>query len=301
MNNLIQMRMLNSAYACLLPLAKLLLRAGITYRQFDSIAKRAFVREAMAEADARGRPTNTSRIAVMTGLSRKDVKRIREFLASDPVVASGATADQSGPPSKVLHTWHVDPRFLKRDGSPRDLIFQDEEEGFCALVKAVGGDVPPGAVRTELKRAGAVTELDDGRLRAIKRYYVPGSVDDKAVTVMSGMLFPLAAGIVHNANPDRTADGFIQRFAYSQSLEPDAVTEFRIWSRAQAASLIEAMDDWLAKHESSDRLPSSESEGPIAGIGVFYYEGPTAQGAVDEVPRGGAGKTRDTEGFPSEA
>jgi hypothetical protein len=285
MNNVIQMRMLNSVYACLLPLAKLLLRAGITYRQFDSIAKRAFVREAMAEADARGRPTNTSRVAVKTGLSRKDVKRIRESLASDPVVASGATADQSGPPSKVLHTWHVDPRLQEGDGSPRDLIFQDEEEGFFALVKAVGGDVPPGAVRTELKRAGAVTELDDGRLRAIKRYYVPGNVDDKAVTVMSGMLFPLASGIVHNADPHRTSEGFIQRFAYSQSLEPDAVPEFRRWSRAQAASLIEAMDDWLAKHESSDRLPSAKSEGPIAGIGVFYYEGPTAQDAVDELPR----------------
>jgi hypothetical protein len=102
---------------------------------------------------------------------------------------------------------------------------------------------------------------------------------------MSGMLFPLAAGIVHNADPDRTSDGFIQRFAYSQSLEPGAVPEFRSWSRAQAASLIEAMDDWLAKHENSGRDPSSESEGPIAGIGVFYYEGPTAQNAIDELPQ----------------
>ncbi len=68
MNSDIQTRMLKSVHACLLPLAKLLLRSGITYRQFDAIAKRAFVHQAMAEAESRGRPTNTSRVAVRTGL-----------------------------------------------------------------------------------------------------------------------------------------------------------------------------------------------------------------------------------------
>jgi len=288
MNNVIQIRMLNSVYACLLPLAKLLLRAGITYRQFDAIAKRAFVREAMADADVRGRPTNTSRVAIKTGLSRKDVKRIRDSLAAEPVVASGATVDQSGPPARVLHAWHVDQRFLERDGSPRDLDFQDGESGFFALVKGVAGDVPPGAVRTELKRAGAVVETDEGKLRAVKRYYVPGNVDDKAVTVMSGMMFPLAAGIVHNADPSRTSDGFIQRFAFSQTLETTAIPEFRRWSRAQAADLIESIDDWLAKHERADSGGASSCDGPIAGLGIFYYEGPAAQEAIDEVRRGKA-------------
>jgi hypothetical protein len=280
MNSNIQLRMLNALFACLLPIARLLLRAGITYRQFDSVAKRAFVREAMAENDARGRPTNTSRVAVKTGLSRKYVRRIRESMASAASLEAGNATDQSGPPSRVLHTWHADARFLDSAGRPRILLFQDDENGFGALVRAVAGDVPPGAVRAELKRAGAVIDLDDGYIQAVKRYYVPGDVDEKAITVMSGMLFPMAAGIAHNANPVRTAEGFIQRFAYSENLDPQSRLEFKHWSRMEATRFIESMDDWLALHERTSAGDQPASVAATAGIGVFYYEGPLAEQAV---------------------
>jgi hypothetical protein len=284
MNNSIQLRMLNAVYACMLPVARLLLRSGITYQQFELVAKRAFVLEAANDPDSRGRPTNTSRIAVKTGLSRKDVKRLRDLLTAEPMPSKGFAADQSGPPARVLHAWHVDRRFVGRDGKPRDLEFQDDKAGFCALVRAVAGDVPPGAVRTELKRAGAVLDLEDGKLRAVKRYYVPGNVDEKAITVMSGMVFPLASGIAHNADPSRKVGGFIQRYAFSQTLRPEAVDQFRTWSREQATRFIEQMDDWLAEHEEEVGNSSVGEQGDYrnAGIGVFYYEGPSAEDVISE-------------------
>jgi len=234
----------------------------------------------MGETDARGRSTNTSRVAVKTGLSRKYVRRIRESMADASNSETGNATDQSGPPSRVLHTWHADARFLDSAGRPRSLLFQDDENGFGALVRAVAGDVPPGAVRAELKRAGAVIDLDDGSLLAVKRHYVPGDVDEKAITVISGMLFPMAAGIAHNANPVRTADGFIQRFAFSDNLDPQSRSEFKHWSRLQATHFIEAMDDWLAVHENTAGGEQPVSERVTAGIGVFYYEGPVAEQAI---------------------
>lgn len=282
MNNSIQLRMLNAVYACMLPVARLLLRSGVTYQQFELVAKRAFVLEATNDPDSRGRPTNTSRIAVKTGLSRKDVKRLREMLAAETMSSDGYSANQSGPPARVLHAWHVDRRFVGRDGKPRDLDFHDDQSGFCALVRAVAGDVPPGAVRAELKRAGAVLDLENGKLRAVKRYYVPGNVDEKAITVMSGMVFPLTSGIAHNADPGRKVGGFIQRYAFSQTLRPEVVDQFRMWSREQATRFIEQMDDWLAAHEEAEGSPSSDAHVGCcnAGMGVFYYEGPSAEEAV---------------------
>jgi hypothetical protein len=280
MNSDIQVRMLNAVYSCLLPLARLLLRSGITYRQFDSVAKRAFVSEAMAETDYRGRRTNTSRIAVKTGLSRKDVRRIRDSIAEAANAGTSISTDHSGPPARVLHAWHVDSRFLDDQGQPRNLQFQDDEQGFSALVRAVAGDVPAGAVRAELKRAGAIGDMEDGSLQVIKRYYVPGDVGEKAITVISGMLFPLAAGVAHNADPVRASEGFIQRFAFSDSLDPQARLEFRRWSRRQATEFIESMDDWLAQHEGAVR-PDQRTVGSLtAGIGVFYYEGPDSEQAI---------------------
>lgn len=283
MNSSIQTRMLSAVYACLLPLARMMLRSGITYRQFDAVARRAFVREALGDVDARGRQTNTSRVAVKTGLSRKEVKKIREFLTAEPSDEAESTSDHAGPLARVLHAWHFDRRFLAPDGQPLDLDFQDERRGFFALVRAVAGDVPPGAVRTELKRAGAVVELDDGKLRALKRYYVPGNVDEKAIITVSGMVFPLTAGLAHNTDPNRTSDGFIQRFAFSRNLNPSAVQVFRKWSRSQAIKFIENMDDWLAENESAvSELAGEGEQDQTVGVGVFYYEGPSADEAANQ-------------------
>jgi hypothetical protein len=280
MNADIQVRMLNAVYACLLPIARLLLRSGVTYQQFEAVAKRAFVREAMFESPLRSRPMNTSRISVKTGLSRKDVKRLREQLASSAEDVSQA-ASRSGPPARVLHAWHVDPRFIQSGGLPRDLQFQNDVDGFSGLVRSVAGDVPAGAVRAELRRSGAIEELPDGQLRVVKRHYVPGSVDEKAITVMSGMVFPLASGIVHNSDPSRTTDGFIQRFAFSEALPSASINEFRRRSRVAAEQLVEQMDDWLADYElQSNRSEKAPSAGVTAGIGVFYYEGPNAEQAL---------------------
>jgi len=100
MNNSIQLRMLNAVYACMLPVARLLLRSA-SHISSLSCGEASFVLEAANDPDSRGRPTNTSRIAVKTGLSRKDVKRLRDLLTAEPMPSKGFAADQSGPPARV--------------------------------------------------------------------------------------------------------------------------------------------------------------------------------------------------------
>lgn len=271
MNSDVQSRLMSTVYACMRPFARVLLRSGVTYKSFAEIAKTAFVHEALLERDSKGRVTNASRVAVRTGLSRKEVRRVSEQTLVKGSSKSVA-ADHAGPPARVLHTWHFDPRFIGSDGAPLDLGFEGESPSFTDLVKAVAGDVPPGAVRAELFRAGAAQELENGRLRPTKRYFVPGDFDEKAITVMSGMLFPFVSGVDHNSNPARKSAGFIQRIAYARLSAEDREV-FRAWSRAEATRFIESIDDWLTERE----IRSDESANdPISGIGVFYYEGPEA-------------------------
>ena len=260
-----------TVYACLRPFARVMLRSGVTYKSFAEIAKTAFVHEAMLERDAKGRVTNASRVAVRTGLSRKEVRRVSELTLVKDGPKSGA-ADHAGPPARVLHSWHFDQRFVDPDGSPLDVCFEGESPSFTDLVKAVGGDVPPGAVRAELFRAAAVQELENGLLRPTKRYFVPGDFDEKAITVLSGMLFPFISGVDHNSNPARKSAGFIQRIAYAR-LSPEDREAFRVWSRAEATRFIESIDDWLIAREV---MANESADDPISGVGVFYYEGPEA-------------------------
>lgn len=256
------------------------MRSGITYKQFGDAAKRAFLDEAYSELDSRGRRPNASRVAARTGLSRKEIRKLTESSFASPTALA---SDRSGPLARVLHAWHTDSQFLNSDNEPVDLAVEIEGPGpsFASLVRLVAGDLPIGAVKVELRRAGAIAEMDDGRLRALKRYYVPADVDERAVTVMSGMLFPLASGIAHNANPARTGDGFIQRFAYADQLKEALVPVFRRWARQEATAFIETMDDWLSENEGDVNDSAATATGHRVGIGVFYYEGPTAETVID--------------------
>jgi hypothetical protein len=241
------------------------------------MAKLAFVQEAFGEKDERGRTINASRVSVKTGISRKEVRRIRELREKTGPGGKALRFDYSAAPGIVLQRWHSDPQYLDSYGMPRPLPLNDPSSSFTGLVRSVAGDIPHGAIRAELKQAGAIEESDDGLVRVLKRYYVPGDFDEKALTVIPTMLFSMAAGLEHNSNPRRRTEGFIQRFAFSESLDPASVETFRHWARVQATDFIESMDNWLSANE---RPASSNVDGrkrERAGIGVFYYEGPSAE------------------------
>ena len=114
-----QTKILNAFLIALRPIAKILLRFGIGFREFSEMAKVAFVDVASTEYGLRGRLTNISRVAVMTGLTRKEVRRIREKIESGSVAANV----KSTPLSEILHRWHSESEYLDSTGLPVALEF----------------------------------------------------------------------------------------------------------------------------------------------------------------------------------
>lgn len=250
----------------LIPFARTLLRAGVSYREFEGLAKGAFVLSAYRDFGLRGRETNTSRVAHMTGLSRKEVRRVREeFISRIDTQSDWQGIDR---PGDVLHGWYTDPDFLTKHGTPRRL---DAGSEFDELVRRYGGDIPVGAVRAELKRVGAVLEHPDGTMEPLKRHYVPTEALDKLKTALDFTLFGLMCNIGHNANPERTGVGHLQRFASSDFIPISQLERLRTELRQEGESFIRHMDELLADYEE----PGPHSERVTTrhlGIGVFYYE-----------------------------
>jgi hypothetical protein len=151
---------LSALLKALRPIARFLMQSGIGYREFSEISKSAFVDVATSDYGLRGRPTNISRVAVMTGLTRKEVKRLREKIAAGNQVDMARVI----PPAEILSRWHSDRDYLDSTGRPLTLEFDGATPSFAGLVKKYGGDIPAGAMRTELKRVGAVSEDEHGRL-----------------------------------------------------------------------------------------------------------------------------------------
>jgi hypothetical protein len=90
------------------------------------------------------------------------------------------------------------------------------------------------------------------------------------------------SGIEHNSDPGRASDGYIQRFAFSDTLAPNLIPVFRDWSRREATKFIESIDDWFAEHESESTDGGQAGGRGMVGIGVYYYQGPSAE---DLIPR----------------
>lgn len=271
MNSALQVKLLVAVERCLRPIARILLRSGIDYRQFAELAKMAFVKEASGERDSRGRITNVSRVAIRTGISRKEVSRLRATIES---AKRGMSPDShvyhSGHAARVLQFWHSEAAFLTDEGSPKSLVFSGGADDFGSLVRAVGGDVPPGAVRAELLDANAIVEDGDGRLRPIKRYFIPADVGEDLLVGFSHFVTPVLEGLDRNTGEQR-AKPFVQRLAYSDRLIPSAVPLFREVARERATDFIQSVDDWLISNEvKNDQVANTRRR---VGIGVFYYEG----------------------------
>jgi hypothetical protein len=242
--------------------ARFLLRNGVSFREFEEISRVAFVEVAGRDYGIRGRPTNISRVSAMTGVGRKEVRRIRQMrmdYRDDP------RADLS-PLSDVLQRWFTDSDYLDRTGVPVVLPFRNGRRTFTKLVKECAGDLPAGAIKVELIRCGAITEDDKGRLKAARRYVVPEGADERIVTSMAFGLRGLASTIAHNVDHSQ-ALGRIERFIESDPLSEDGIAKIRGQLRKRITTFADGIDDFLSE---ADR--ASPSSGRRIGVGVYFYE-----------------------------
>ena len=144
------------------PLIRLVLKRGMAYGQFAELLKRAYVEAAEEDYAVPGRKLTISRVAVLTGLTRKEASRLME---AEPAVSESQARRSVNRAARVVSAWAVDPAFQDAQGAPVELPF-DAAEGptFSRLVALHGADVPPRAVLDELMRVGAVLRTEDGRI-----------------------------------------------------------------------------------------------------------------------------------------
>ena len=263
-----QQQILKSFLVVLKPIARILLRCGIGFREFAEIAKTAFVDVATSDFGLRGRPTNISRVAVMTGLTRKEVRRLRDKIEG----GNQAVVLRTTPLAEIMHRWLSEDEFLDDNGQPAVLPFSGEEGSFTNLVKRFGGDIPPGAMRTELRRIGAVDVLDDGSLVLSDRRISPEGAGDKLSAALVHSVYPMLCSIAHNTNPDLAEDTWPQMTAFTKSVRKEDVARLRRISRDRLIDVAESFDDLFMAYETLHESESDNTDGRPVAVGVFYFE-----------------------------
>ena len=257
-------RILDALERLLDPIVLLLLKSGITWREFADLAKVKFVQVATKEFGIRGRPTNASRVAILTGIDRRDVRKLRLAAAEQPTFDLGFMSK----PTQLLDGWFHDPNFRSASGQPRDLQVSEGEDSFAALVRRYTPGIPHVAMIKELRAVGAVGELPDGRLRALKRNYIPRELTDNQIRLWGSVLQDVGTTLEHNLMRTESEPPRFERRALNLSVDPRARREFEAFLAVEGQAFLERVDEWLAAHQIEGR-GAAPVEGIRVGVGVY--------------------------------
>jgi hypothetical protein len=249
------------------PLARILLRSGITWKEAAEVCKTTFVEVATNEFGLHGRPTNISRVAIMTGLGRRDVSRLRKLLDTEQPPDLGKINNAT----RVLTGWHLDQDYLTDSGKPREIEVEGDAQSFTALTRKYAGDIAPVTMLRELLRVGAVSERADGRLQVLKRYYMPLQMDADAVFRAGSVLQDLGNTIDYNLVRGADDATRFEGRATNANVRNVDVKAFRAFLETEGQDLLERVDEWLAQHEPSANAQRKYKTTRL-GVGVYQIQ-----------------------------
>lgn len=259
---------LEAARQWLRPAIHVLLRCGVPWKEFAESAKSVYVEVATERFGKRGRPTNVSRTAVLTGLTRRDVRKQRVRLASTEPAPGGYVTKAS----LILTAWHHDPEFLDKKGKPRTLPMDGEEVSFAGLVKRCGGaDVQPTTLLKELIAAGCVKRQTDGRLKVLLRDYIPHNMNAQMVRLWAARLADIATTSSYNLTHGPKDPSRFERAAVNDRIPRSAVKDFRVFLEQEGQAFLEKVDAWLSAHQAA-AAEEPDTELTRLGAGAYHIQ-----------------------------
>jgi Family of unknown function (DUF6502) len=248
------------------PLVRILLRHGMSFARFAEEARAVFVDVAEQEFELPGRQQTVSRISIITGLTRKEVRRVKqrnECDAADRTAAHNRAA-------RVIGGWVRD--HAGAEGASATLPLDGSSQSFADLVRRHSGDMPVRAVLDELIRVGAVERTNSGEVRLLTRGYVPQTGDPDRLAMLGRDARDLISSVEHNLSappPDR----YYQRIVAYDNLPADFLPALRSEAAKRGQALLEQLDRCMAPKDRDVRgAPERGADRRRAVIGVYYFE-----------------------------
>jgi hypothetical protein len=265
----------------LVPLARLVMKRGLSFGELAELLKRAYVEAARRHFSVPGQKLTISRIAVLTGLTRKEASRI---VWADEIPLEEVERGRVNRAARVMTAWAQESDFQDARGTPASLPF-DSEDGpsVSEIVRRHGADVTPRAVLDELVRVGVVRELKNGTYKPVERAYIPHSDPAEKLSILGTDVADLIASIDHNLGMSldeslgknlehAQGEPFYQRKVAYDRLPAEYLPELRALVRREAQALLERLDREMSVQDQDDSPQPEARATRRAMIGIYYFE-----------------------------
>ncbi len=255
--------------AALRPLAKIMLAHRMPVQTLEAIAQSVFVEVAEQEFALPGRKQSTSRIALLTGLTRKAVKFLRET-GFDGGSGGSTSTRRWNRAYSVINGWATDPMFKTDGGEPRELKVRGSGLSFETLVKRYGGDMPVVTVLNELKASDNVEVINGETVRLLKRHHSPEVGSESALHSAGMAVERLGETLEYNVMSDEGDVLFPQHEYWSAAVPEEKLAEFRM---GLTKLLREVGDSAMNFLDEKEQLPKRNDHW-TSGIGYYYFQKP---------------------------
>ncbi|WMP18741.1 DUF6502 family protein [Thiothrix lacustris] len=266
--------MLNQAIRRILKsLVRILHRKGVAFGEFSQIVKQIYVEVSEEVLVASGERPTTSRIAIVTGLTRKEVAQLRQ----GEVEKGHSPTGRYNRGARVMTGWLHDTEFLDASGKAARLPLHGDTGSFAALVSRYSGDMPYRAMLQEMVRVGAV-ELDEASasVQLLGSGYIPHGDESEKFSILGTDAAALIATIDHNLTTQDRRQLYFQRKVSYDNLPEEALPAFKMMVEKDSLGLLIKFNEWLATQD-RDSNPQVGGTGQMrAGVGIYYFEEPVA-------------------------
>jgi hypothetical protein len=242
------------------PLVKALIAQGIAAPSFYRIIKKTYVDVA---DEMLGDASTDSRISVITGVHRRDVKAMR----GQDAEAALDLKKRVSTLTSVIGRWLADPDTTHENGAPVALKRSGNAPSFETLVQSVSRDIRARTVLDELTRQGIATF--DGEIVQLQLDALVGPADhDQKVHFFSQNVGDHLSAAVENLLSDTPR--FMERAVYYNNLTASSVEDIEAQSRALGNDMLLAVNKKASTLQERDEGAADATR--RFRLGVFFYE-----------------------------
>lgn len=236
--NPLQTKVMAAVRHILRPLIRLLLQHGINYTMLIEELKKLYIKVAEEDFPLEKRAQSDSRITLLTGVHRKDVKRLREAdHQEEPAVKAKSLGAQ------LIARWLGDPLYQDEHGQPLPLARTAADGGglsFESLMQSVSKDIRARPVLDEWIRQGVVTVDQDGRVHLNMEAFVPEQGMEEKLFFLRQNVRDHLATAVDNLAGQQPAQ--LERCVYYDGLSESEVKELHAYASEQGMKILKAIN-----------------------------------------------------------
>jgi hypothetical protein len=253
------------------PLVKLLLTHSITFPFLSNLLKSIYVEVATEEFLLQGRPQTDSRISLLSGVHRKEVKNLRPERVQEQTIPPSASLS-----AKLVKLWTSDPQRLDETGRHRPLPRLMSEGGgasFEGLVSSVSKDIRSRVILDEWLRTGIAKIDEEGRVCLNTEPLIKQSDFDAKAYYIGQNLHDHLCAASHNLNDQQPP--LLESSIHCSKLTPEAIAELDALTKKLGQQLLDEVNKRAAELEARDaNKPEARQR---MNFGMYFFSSETTE------------------------